>query len=212
MQRLERSQEIEHTKLEDEKRRCAELQASNSQLQSSVETLERALSQSNDCLKVHVAHVDTQQTTNDGLKRQVRELENSLKSARKEIDDHKRETISLQDAASGLGSHVKELERSLQSTKDCLTVEKSPSNAGQASTATLIRKAQELGHSLNEARRELTNAQDSHVARQQNLEGSLQQSSDSLEVYMDRCNSQVASIDSLSHKAKGLEGIGRAHV
>ena len=40
VQQLERSQEIDHTKFEDEKRRCAELQASISQLQSNVEMLE----------------------------------------------------------------------------------------------------------------------------------------------------------------------------
>lgn len=72
------------------------------QLQSNLETLEQALSQSNDCLKVHVEHADIQQTTNDGLKRQVQDLESSLESARRELDDSKRETKDLQDAAMGL--------------------------------------------------------------------------------------------------------------
>jgi hypothetical protein len=194
----------ERTKLEDEKRHSAELKASIGQLQSNVETLEQALSQSNDCLKVHVAHVYTQQTMNDDLKEQVKELQSSLESARSELDDKKREIADQQDAAMGVDLKVKELEQILQSTKDCLAIEKCLSNVGQASTAALTVKVQELENLVNDARQKIRTGNDRHVARQQDLERSLDLSNNGLEAYMDRCNSQQASIDTLSQEAQHL--------
>ena len=195
----------DRTKLEDEKRRTVELQTSIGQLKSNVGTLEQALFQSTAHLKAHVEHVDTQQTTNDGLQRQVQELEGSLESSRKELDDKMREITDRQNAALGLDTKVQKLKQTLQSTKDCLANEKSLSNAGQASTAILTLKVHELEHSLNEARKEVVNENNRHVAQQQNIEESLRQSKDSLDVSVDRCNSQQASIDILGHKVQHLE-------
>jgi hypothetical protein len=204
VRQLDHSLVDDRNKLEDEKRRSAELQTSIGLLQSNVETLERALSQSNDCLKVHVAHVDTQQTMNDGLKGQVQELKSSLESTRSELDDKKREIADQQDAVMRLDLKVKELEQTLQSTRDCLAIEKSLSNAGQASTAALTGKVQELEHLFKNAHQKIRTEKDRHVAQKQNLERSLDLSNNSLEAYMDRCNSQQASIDKLSHETQCL--------
>jgi len=160
VQHLEGSLAADRTQFEDEKRRNIELQASVVKLKSNVDTLEHALSQSNDCLKVHVEHVDAQQNTNDNPRRQAEELKICLESARREIADNKQEIMDQHEASRRLGSKVKELERSLQSTKDCLDNEKSLSNAGQASTATLTMEIHQLEHSLNEARKEITSEMD----------------------------------------------------
>jgi chromosome segregation ATPase len=205
VRQLEGSLDLNRTKLEDEKRRTAEMQTSIGKLEANVGTLEQALSQSNNCLKVHVEHVDIQQATNDTLESQVEELGISLELARREIADNKQKIKSEQDAANGLDSKLKRLEQSLQSTNDCLENEKSLSNAGHASTAALTMRVHQLEHLLKEARQETINENDRHITQEKYLERSLHQSSNSLEAYMDRCNSQRTSIDSLSHENQQLE-------
>lgn len=106
VRQLDRSLLADRTKLEDEKQRNAELQTSDEHLQSNVETLEQALSQSNDCLKINVEHVDTQQIVNDGLKRQVQGLESFLETARRELDDKTRKIMDQEDAKRGLDSKM----------------------------------------------------------------------------------------------------------